>query len=62
MLLGKDQARGDSSILREEFADEFGAVALSAAVQQHDVAWNLQSVFFAAIEYRLDGGETLRVG
>ena len=58
MLLRQSEARRDPSVGAEQPADKILAVALLAAMQQHDVVW--QSA--GAVEEFADGCESLKVG
>src|SRR5262245_17356352 len=59
VLLRQSEARRDPSVLAEQLADEIWAVALLAAMQQHNVVWQSASAVeeFAYSCQRLEVGQ-----
>ena len=61
-LVGEGEAWWDSGVLAAEAFEEFGAVALLAAVEEDDVVGEFFFAGLGAVEDGLDGGEGLVVG
>jgi hypothetical protein len=59
--LGEGQARRDPPVLAEECAEQIRAIALAAAVEEHDVVGEAAARGLGAVEDALDRGEGLLV-